>query len=104
MSRLSRGTTLVRYGVDIGGAFTLGSYIAGNNLYATRKELNEHNLFGMPLLPLEYGHVIQSRIWGMFYLPFIALPSVVNAVFVSPRKHMDFIIEKDATEKGRKYL
>ena len=100
----ARGTTLVCYGVDIGGAFTLGSYIAGNNLYATRKELNEHNLFGMPLLPLEYGHVIQSRIWGMFYLPFIALPSVVNAVFVSPRKHMDFIIEKDATEKGRKYL
>lgn len=100
----ARGTTLVRYGVDIGGALTLGSYIAGNNLYATRKELNERNLFGMPLLPHEYGHVIQSRIWGMFYLPFIALPSVVNALFVSPRKHMDFFIEKDATEKGSKYL
>ena len=43
--------------------------VVPSNLYATRKELNEHNLFGMPLLPLEYGHVIQSRIWGMFYLP-----------------------------------
>src|SRR5574344_1163329 len=99
-----RGATLVRYGVDIGGAFTLSAYIAGNDLYATQKEQADNGLWGRPLLPHEYGHVIQSRIWGLLYIPFIALPSAINATFVSPREHMNLIIEQDATEKGHKYF
>ena len=98
-----KGATLVRYGVNIDGAFTVGSFIAGNNLYLTQKELKERGLKGRPLLRHEYGHVIQSRLAGLFYLPFIAVPSVIDCK-LDPKNHDTRSYEVEATEFGKKYI
>ena len=98
-----KGATLIRYGIDIKGAFTVGSFIAGNNLYLTKKELNERGLEGRPLLRHEYGHVIQSRLVGLFYLPFIALPSIIDSA-LDPKNHDTRSYEVEATEFGKKYI
>jgi hypothetical protein len=51
--------------------FTLGSFI-------------QTSKGGDKLFNHEYGHYIQSQIWGPLYLPVIAGPSFVNGVFDTP--------------------
>ena len=98
-----KGATLIRYSLNINGAFTVGSFIAGNNLYLTQKELKERGLKGRPLLKHEYGHVVQSRLVGLFYLPFIALPSIIDCA-LDPKNHDTRSYEVEATEFGKKYI
>jgi hypothetical protein len=52
------------------GAFSIGPYLVGPHWFkADRRER---------LFVHEYGHYLQSRILGPFYLPFVAMPSILD--------------------------
>jgi RHS repeat-associated protein len=53
-----------------GGAFTMGSFIMGPE--GMRADYHDH------LFAHEYGHVLQSREMGWFYLPLVAIPSLAS--------------------------
>ena len=50
----------------------------------------------------EYGHTIQSKIWGPLYL----LPALLSlgSAISNPKKHGDFWVEKDANAYSRDYF
>ena len=52
------------------GAMTLGSYIQSNNVIA------DPELDGV--FAHEYGHTLQSKVFGWFYLPMIGVPSLIG--------------------------
>jgi hypothetical protein len=56
----------------------------------------------------EYGHYIQSRRFGIGYLPGFAMPSIVRAFFWGMSNHpnstyFNFYSEKNATKLGEEY-
>ena len=65
------GATVVRHYKDNWGAFTLGSYINGDN--SIRANPNNESF------QHEYGHYLQSQEAGWAYLPKYAIPSLINA-------------------------
>jgi hypothetical protein len=79
-------------------AFTLGSYINGADMIINPKDISEWNWFKH-----EYGHYLQSRWIGPFYMITVVPVSMITASLgVFGYDHMDSLIEKDATRRGYK--
>jgi len=57
---------------------SLGSFIYIALDDATKGDFRE-SLLADPLFMHEYGHSFDSRLYGIFYLPFIGLPSLISA-------------------------
>ncbi len=82
---MRRSYTITRlfntYAVDAGikkGAFSLGPFIFGPMSFTA----DEKSAFFMH----EFGHSLQSRLLGPFYLPIIGLPSLLSAALF-PKEH-----------------
>ncbi len=89
------GATVVRHNKKNGLGVTLGSYINGDN--SIRPDPNNS------LFQHEYGHYLQSRASGIFYLPKFAIPSLLSrnngnhpAVYNA--------VEQDANIRGIEYF
>jgi hypothetical protein len=83
--KLATGTDNKRY-----WAFTIGPFIVGSK-------------YSDPLLRHEYGHYLQSRVFGLFYLIIVALPSLFSAAFMR-QKHNSRWYEADANMRAKKYF
>ena len=89
------GTTSLKLSGHFGG-MSLSPFIIGDE--QIQKEESNH------LFQHEFGHVIQSRIWGPLYLFVIGIPSVISASHNSYSKHMHKWQEQDANKKALKYF
>lgn len=63
---------IVRRSLKMKGGISLGRYIIISQ-FATKKTVQH-----------EYGHTIQSKRFGWFYLPLIGLPSIIWAMLYGP--------------------
>lgn len=63
---------IVRRSLKMKGGISLGRYIIVNQ-FATKKTVQH-----------EYGHTIQSKWFGWFYLPLVGLPSIIWAMLYGP--------------------
>jgi RHS repeat-associated protein len=94
------GATVLRHQNSIGGAFTLGSYIQGGpDIRADPSERYFQH---------EYGHVLQSRKFGLAYISSCAIPSLVSAMMddgtsTSKWNHNYSSIEQDANKRALDY-
>jgi len=90
------GATVTKTKKNGFGAFTLGSYITGDNSIEAdaRNDLFQH----------EFGHVLQSRLYGLFYIPRIAVPSLIDAVFNDYDGHNRFYTEQDANVRALRFF
>ena len=56
----------------------------------------------------EYGHTVDSQLWGWLYLPVIGLPSLISqALGLSPKarhRHDDFWAERRADRLGKRFF
>ena len=56
----------------------------------------------------EYGHTVDSQLWGWLYLPVVGLPSLVSqALGLSPKahhRHDDFWSERRADRFGKRFF
>lgn len=89
------GTTVVTSKwVDGNGAVTLGNFITGSSEIKAdpTNRIFQH----------EFGHYIQGRNWGLFYLRVIGVPSFFSASFGS--NHSKFWTEIDANNRAFKYF
>ena len=76
-------------------AFTLGHYSFGPKGYqATWKD---------HLFVHEYGHYMQTQLMGIFYIPVVAIPSLISASLY-PNSHKDRWFEVDASRRGADYF
>ena len=96
-----RGATILRYNpkhpimrLFKDRAFTLGSFIAGHRDRLTRE--------GEDILSHEYGHTLQSRLFGPGYIAVMFL-SPISAAGKTNKEHMKTFIERDATERSKRY-
>ncbi|MBN2610729.1 MAG: RHS repeat-associated core domain-containing protein [Bacteroidales bacterium] len=90
-----RGTTVFETTIE-GGAYTIGSYITG--------PMGFNPVFSDHLFVHEYGHYIQSKRWGIFYLPLIAIPSLESEFFASGEKHRYRWFEAQASRHAVNYF
>ena len=85
-----------RHGWKYGGSVTLGEYIF------TNANPNPSTL------KHEYGHVVQSRMLGIFYLLVIGIPSIVHAWLHSrvcgDKSYYHFYTERWANKLSDKYF
>lgn len=88
------GATVVETYAQRWGAFTLGSFIYGSRGI----EANPGN----DLFQHEYGHYLQSRASGLFYLQRYAIPSLVDAAGGSIHKYHP--VEQDANIRAYQYF
>ena len=63
---------IVRRSLKMKGGISLGRYIIISQ-FATKKTVQH-----------EYGHTIQSKRFGWFYLPLVGLPSIIWAMLYGP--------------------
>jgi len=77
-----------------GKAFTLGCFIIGHS----NIEADPDN----PTFQHEYGHYIQSQLFGPMYIPIIAVPSLYSATFTD--NHKKYFMEKGASTLAFKYF
>jgi RHS repeat-associated protein len=89
------GATTITHHNEIGGAFTIGSYIQGGPLL--RADPNES------YFQHEYGHYLQSRFVGPIYLGRYALPSLMSARKGGDWIHDNFEVEQDANIRALDY-
>jgi len=96
------GATVVKHYSREWGAFTLGSYINGDN----NIEANPNN----ELFQHEYGHYLQSQEAGWAYLSEYAFPSGYNGL-TCPKgndrgyyEHMAYGVEQDANIRARAHF
>ena len=94
-----RGATILRYDpkhpimrLFKDRAFTSGPFIAGHRDRLTRDEDD--------ILGHEYGHTLQSRLFGPGYIVVMILSPISAAV---SKEHMNMFIERDATERSKRY-
>ncbi len=89
------GATTVSHRHQIGGAFTVGSYIQGGpDLRADpSEEYFQH----------EYGHYLQSRFAGPMYLGRYAIPSLRSTLKGGNWQHNHFEVEQDANLRAFDY-
>jgi len=77
---------------NISGSFTLGNYVFMCKQQYIDKIIRKH----------EYGHTIQSKILGPFYLIVIAIPSLIHAwihiITKSNKSYYNFYTEKWANK------
>lgn len=87
------GATVTRVAGERWGAFTLSSYILGDgSIRATpTNSLFQH----------EYGHYLQSKSWGPFYLGKVAIPSLFSAM--SGNNHNAYKTEQDANIRALEF-
>ena len=56
----------------------------------------------------EYGHTVDSQLWGWLYLPVVGLPSLISqALGLSPKahhRHDDFWAERRADRFGKRFF
>jgi len=85
------------------GAMTIGSYMMGPRGY--RADYHDH------LFVHEFGHTLQSKDWGLFYLSLIALPSITSGKWSDNHndpygtKYHDFRwFEVDANQRGADFF
>jgi len=52
----------------------------------------------------EYGHILQSQIWGPFFIIVIGIPSLISALYNDYDTHIGRWQEQDANKKARKYF
>lgn len=102
-----RGATFsIRETVSAGDGITLGSFINIKTNQPIPK--NEDGDFD-PTLDInqlymhEYGHYLQSQIFGPIYLPAFGIPSISSVIF-NRRMHKFFWAEKDASTKAKSYF
>lgn len=87
---------ILKYNKGKNGAISLGKYII---IFSNYKDMNK-------IIKHEYGHTIQSKLLGPFYLLIIGLPSIIwNLGFKKYRKkhnksYYDFYTEKWANKLG----
>lgn len=62
-----------------GGAFSMGPYLVGPRNF--RPDFRDH------LFVHEFGHYLQSKRLGLFYIPFVALPSVTSFTMGGNNNH-----------------
>jgi RHS repeat-associated protein len=74
--------------------FTLGSYITVSKGTTVRSPLFQH----------EYGHYLQSERVGLFYLPFVATPSLYDGTVSTPEVHNEFWTETWADRLAETYF
>ena len=79
---------------DSGRAFTLGCFIIGAS--------NVEALPDNAPFQHEYGHYLQSQLFGPLYISMIAIPSLYSATFTN--NHKKHLMEKDASTRGFKYF
>jgi RHS repeat-associated protein len=89
------GATVLNAGGDFGG-ITLGSFIIGD---ATIEADPKNSLFQH-----EYGHVLQSEVYGPAYLFAIGIPSLLSANRHSYDEHMSYYSELDASTRAHDYF
>lgn len=63
---------------------------------------------GNEMVRHEYGHTVDSQLWGWLYLPVIGLPSLVSqALDLNPKashRHDDFWVERRADRLGKRFF
>ena len=83
-----------------GGAFTAGNFILGPTGF--RPDWQDH------LFAHEYGHYIQSQMYGVLYLPIVAIPSVVDFYAVDEAFNLNLHdrrwYEAEASQLGGNYF
>jgi hypothetical protein len=56
----------------------------------------------------EYGHTVDSQLWGWLYLPVIGLPSLISQALGLSHKarhrHDDFWAERRADRLGKRFF
>ena len=75
---------------------TIGHYSLGPNGYEA--DWRDH------LFVHEYGHYIQSQNLGLFYIPVIAIPSLISASGISPGEHKYKWFEVNASKLGAEHF
>lgn len=93
-----RGSCLALSGVSPRGAYSIGGYIFGGDDF--RANWHDH------LYVHEYGHYLQSLIWGLAFVPCIALPSLLSAagLVTGGVAHCKRWFEVDASRRAAKYM
>lgn len=88
------GATVVESYASNWGGFTIGNYINGNRgiIANPNNKLFQH----------EYGHTLQSKKYGFFYLTKCAIPSLVDCIL--PSNHDLHPVEQDANIRAFKYF
>ena len=78
------------------GGMSLAPFIIGDEqlIGASHNHLFQH----------EFGHIMQSKIWGPLYLLIIGLPSLVSAIVNDYNTHMRKWQEQDANKRARSYF
>jgi len=79
-----------------GPAITIGSYIIGDRDIEANPE---NNLFWH-----EYGHYLQSRVSGWYYLQKYGMTSLVTETFMGVPVHNDFWVEQDADARAETFF
>jgi hypothetical protein len=90
-----RGATVVESNSRGWGAFTLGSYINGQQGITA----DPHN----SLFQHEYGHYLQSQSMGWAYLPRVAVPSIIDEI-ANKGNHKYQSFEQDANRRAFLYF
>ena len=75
-------------GKKMSGGISLGSFVFLSNYMGMVDRYVAH----------EYGHVVDSHIWGPLYLFVIGIPSILNAAFNFTDCYYDFYTEKCANK------
>ena len=94
-----RGALALSGATEDGKAITIGHYSLGPDGY---KADWRDNLFVH-----EYGHYIQSQMWGLAFLPAIGIPSLASAGFISGvlgPQHRFRWFEVNASKLGAEYF
>ncbi len=82
--------------LDKGTGFSLGCFIHGDDQMTASVD--------NPVFRHEYGHYLQSRDWGLLYVPKFALPSWWNAKDSGFGKQHNFYTEVDANKRAFRYF
>ena len=82
---------------------TLGSYV---NIWIEDKIVGtfQDRVLSDPIYMHEYGHALDSQVWGIGYLPVIGVPSGLSAWINSYEEHHQFWTEKRANKRAKKYF
>jgi hypothetical protein len=89
------GATVTKVNNQDFGGITLGSYILGDKEIG----INPNN----SLFQHEFGHTLQSRVYGPSYLFLIGIPSLISASTNDYWKHADKWFEQNANKRSLEY-
>ena len=78
------------------GGFTIGQFIFGDEKIRTDPNSG--------LFQHEYGHVLQSRTYGVIYLSKFGFPSLISAIRSKDRSHDRHPVEQDANVRSKQFF